>query len=425
MRSERGQRLEPIGLVAGLIALIVLCLSWLTYQSIKTQDLIDRFMDYDVIVIRLVGEIIQLDQTLTGTTRTAAVTGDLKYVARYDDLSERLDAAINEVIRLSPPEVGAVFNSETKQSNDALVAAESKAMNLIKAGRATEAMAILYSEEYKRNKAAYAKGILFLRETMDEVQRRAAEDKDRNATVLLIMIGVLLSSIAGLVFVFVHQIRMHRALEEEKLKSDSLLHNILPRIIANRLKAGEQRIADTFDSVTVLFADIEGFTKMAETIGPHAILEQLNDVFSTMDRLSEKYQLEKIKTIGDAYMVVGGVPLVREDHTEAVADMALEIQAELEGLNRKIGSGIRVRCGMHRGEVIAGVIGLKKFAYDLWGDTVNTASRMESTGVPGKIQCTSDVYDRLKDSYEFEERGVIQVKGKSEMRTFFLIGRKA
>jgi len=117
--------------------------------------------------------------------------------------------------------------------------------------------------------------------------------------------------------------------------------------------------------------------------------------------------------------------LVREDHTEAVADMALEVQAELEGLNRKIGSGIRIRCGMHRGEVIAGVIGLKKFAYDLWGDTVNTASRMESTGVPGRIQCTSDVYDCLKDCYEFEERGVIQVRGKGEMRTFFLIGKKA
>ncbi len=408
-----------------MIALIVLCLSWLTYQAIKTQDLIDRFMDYDAIVIRLVGEIIQLDETLTGTTRTAAETGDLKYVARYDDLSERLDAAIDEVIRLSPPEVGAVFNSETKQANAALVAAENRAMNLIKAGRATEAMAILYSEEYERNKAAYAEGILFLREYMDEVQRRAAEDKDRNATVLLIMTGVLLSSIAGLVFVFVYQIRMHRALEHEKLKSDSLLHNILPRPIANRLKAGEQRIADTFDSVTVLFVDIEGFTKMAETVGPHATLERLNHVFSTMDRLSEKYQLEKIKTIGDAYMVVGGMPLVREDHTEAVADMALEVWAELEGLNRKIGSDIRVRCGMHRGEVIAGVIGLHKFAYDLWGDTVNTASRMESTGVPGKIQCTSDVYDCLKDRYEFEERGVIQVKGKSEMRTFFLIGKNA
>ncbi len=135
-----------------------------------------------------------------------------------------------------------------------------------------------------------------------------------------------------------------------------MLHNILPRPIANRLKAGEQRIADTFDSVTVLFADIEGFTKMSETVGPHTTLERLNHVFSTMDRLSEKYQLEKIKTIGDAYMVVGGMPLVREDHTEAVADMALEIQAKLEGLNRKIGSNIRVRCGMHRGEVIAGVM---------------------------------------------------------------------
>ncbi len=340
-------------------------------------------------------------------------------------MSERLDAAINEVISLSTPEVGTEFYSQTKHANDALVAAETRAINLIKAGRATEALAILNGEEYERNKAVYAEGILFLREYMGEVQRRAAEDKDRNATVLLIMTGVLLSSIAGLVFVFVYQIRMHKALEQEKLRSDSLLHNILPKPIADRLMEGEQRIADTFDSVTVLFSDIEGFTKMSEVIGPHAILERLDDVFSMMDRLSEKYQLEKIKTTGDAYMVVGGMPVTRKDHTEAVADMALKARAELEELNRKTGYEIRVRCGMHRGEVAAGVIGFKKFTYDLWGDTVNTASRMESTGIPGKIQCTSGVYNYLKDSYEFEERGVIQVKGKMEMRTFFLIGKKA
>ena len=214
------------------------------------------------------------------------------------------------------------------------------------------------------------------------------------------------------------------ALRLEQEKSDRLLLNVLPQPIADRLKQDQSIIADTFAEVTVLFADIVGFTQISSQISPPQLVSLLNDIFSTFDRLAEKHGLEKIKTIGDAYMVVGGLPMPRSDHAEAIAQMALDMQQAITDFSDTHKQDFSIRIGINTGPVVAGVIGIKKFIYDLWGDTVNTASRMESHGLPGCIQVTSAIYDILQDKYVFESRGAIEVKGKGEMNTYFLTSLK-
>ena len=218
--------------------------------------------------------------------------------------------------------------------------------------------------------------------------------------------------------------RAEAALELEREKSETLLLNILPAAIANRLKESNQLIADGFESVTILFADVVGFTPMSDGLPPARIVEFLSQVFCRFDLLAEKHGLEKIKTIGDAYMVAGGIPEPRAGHVEAVADMALEMVRVVEDLVTPAGQPLHLRIGIHTGPAIAGVIGLKKFTYDLWGDTVNTASRMESHGLPGRIQVTAETHQLLQNGYAFEERGIIEVKGKGPMAVFLLLGRK-
>lgn len=214
-------------------------------------------------------------------------------------------------------------------------------------------------------------------------------------------------------------------IELERKRTDELLLNVLPPIIAERLKAGETPIAEHFDNVSVLFADIVGFTEIASSRSATEVVDMLNTIFSAFDIFSERYKLEKIKTIGDAYMIVGGVPCPHETHAAAVADMALEMLQTLEILRYTMKVDVRVRIGMNSGSVVAGIIGQKKFSYDLWGDTVNMASRMESHGESDKIHCTEVVYHLLKDEFEFEERGEIDIKGKGIMRTYFLLRRKS
>ncbi|MEM9539568.1 MAG: adenylate/guanylate cyclase domain-containing protein [Cyanobacteria bacterium P01_E01_bin.42] len=212
-------------------------------------------------------------------------------------------------------------------------------------------------------------------------------------------------------------------LAAEQERSEKLLRNILPDSIACRLKHESQTIADSFSDVTVLFADIVGFTEFSARISARELVELLNQIFSRFDRLAEKHGLEKIKTIGDAYMVVAGLPEEREDHAHAIADMAIDMQFALKQFNQHSQYNLNLRIGIHTGEVVAGVIGLKKFAYDLWGDTVNTASRMESHGIPGQIQLSEITYQYLQNQYLFQERGTISVKGKGEMKTYLLIGK--
>jgi class 3 adenylate cyclase len=213
--------------------------------------------------------------------------------------------------------------------------------------------------------------------------------------------------------------------EKERAKSERLLLNVLPAPIAARLRDAETTIADRADAVTVLFADLVGFTTMAASADADDVVNLLNGLFSRFDELAERHGLEKIKTIGDAYMMVGGLPTPRPDHAEAVADMALEMIREIGGRRAGDGPPLELRIGIDTGPVVAGVIGIRRFIYDVWGDTVNTASRMESHGVPGRIQVTERTYAALCDRYAFEERGTIDVRGRGPMRTWFLEGRLA
>jgi len=219
-------------------------------------------------------------------------------------------------------------------------------------------------------------------------------------------------------------VRTRRALQREEEKSERLLLNVLPAPIADRLKRTDGVIADAFPDVTVLFADLVDFTRQSQRIAPERMVQVLNDLFSAFDELARRHGLEKIKTIGDAYMVAGGLPEPRPHHAEAVADMALAIRAEVARRSDPAGEPLAVRIGIDTGPVVAGVIGTQRFIYDLWGDTVNTASRMESQGATGCIQVTDRTYRRLRDGYRLQRRGPIPVKGKGEMVTWFLLGRK-
>ena len=214
------------------------------------------------------------------------------------------------------------------------------------------------------------------------------------------------------------------ALKFQQEQSEKLLLNILPKPIAERLKAKQSTIADSFADVSVLFADIVGFTELSARMSPTELVKRLNVIFSHFDQLAEKYGVEKIKTIGDAYMVVGGLPMPRDDHAEAIAQMALGMQAKIAKLCADTGEKLAIRVGINSGPVVAGVIGVSKFTYDLWGDTVNVAARMEATGNAGRIQVTDVTYELLKDKYLCEKRGVIQVKGKGNMMTYWLLEKK-
>jgi len=214
------------------------------------------------------------------------------------------------------------------------------------------------------------------------------------------------------------------ALIVQQEQSEKLLLNILPKPIAERLKAEQSTIADSFADVSVLFADIVGFTELSARMSPTELVKRLNVIFSHFDQLAEKYGVEKIKTIGDAYMVVGGLPMPRDDHAEAIAQMALGMQAKIAKLCADTGEKLAIRVGINSGPVVAGVIGVSKFTYDLWGDTVNVAARMEATGFAGRIQVTDVTYELLKDKYLLERRGIIQVKGKGNMMTYWLLEKK-
>ena len=210
------------------------------------------------------------------------------------------------------------------------------------------------------------------------------------------------------------------ALNLEQARSERLLLNILPKSIANRLKNNDMRIADSHESVTILFADIVGFTLITASMPPAALVDLLSQLFSRFDRLADQYDLEKIKTIGDGYMVVGGAPLGRDDHAIVVAQLAIEMQQALTTFNAETGKKLQMRIGISSGAVVAGVIGTSKFAYDIWGDPVNMASRMEKTGLPGTIQVSESTYNLIKASHTFEPRGLIEIKGKGEVNTYFL-----
>jgi guanylate cyclase len=216
-----------------------------------------------------------------------------------------------------------------------------------------------------------------------------------------------------------------RQREDAQQKADGLLLNILPPEIAELLKADSRQIAEHFDAASVLFADVVDFTPLSARLSAGEVVGLLDRLFTDFDGLVDRYGLEKIKTIGDAYMVASGVPRRRPDHAHVLAAMALEMLELAATHQRDDGAAIELRIGINSGPVVAGVIGRRKFIYDLWGDAVNTASRMESHGAPGQIQIAEDAYELLKDDFVCEPRGLVEVKGKGALRTWYLTGRKA
>ena len=219
------------------------------------------------------------------------------------------------------------------------------------------------------------------------------------------------------------RVNTHLTMDRLHRENERLLLSILPAAIAARLKSGEAGIADHFPEVSVLFADIVDFTTLSGGMSPEPLVSLLNDLFTQFDELARHHQVEKIKTIGDCYMAVCGVPEKRPDHPAALADMALEMIESLKQFNLTRGTSLRIRIGLNTGPVVAGVIGRSKFIYDLWGDTVNTASRMEATGLPDRVQVTDQMQKALAAQFELEERGEVEVKGKGRMHTWLLVGR--
>lgn len=237
-------------------------------------------------------------------------------------------------------------------------------------------------------------------------------------------LGLLFLVVGFLYFISSNYKKAQIALEDERQKSESLLHNILPVPIADRLKKSRIAIADGFDSVSILFADIVGFTPLSGKMKPAELVSLLNKIFSDFDVLVEENHLEKIKTIGDAFMVAGGLPLPSNTHALQVAKFALEVKKSLAKINLENQQSLMIRIGIHSGPVVAGVIGLSKFSYDVWGDTVNIASRMESHCLPGEIQVSESTYQSLKEKFIFSEKRTIEIKGKGEMATYLLLGEK-
>jgi adenylate cyclase len=214
--------------------------------------------------------------------------------------------------------------------------------------------------------------------------------------------------------------RLHDQVVAEQAKSEQLLLSILPKPIAARMMQGETTIADSHPEITVLVADLVGFTTLSAHIDPEQLVYLMNEVFSAFDVLVERHGLEKIKTIGDAYMVAGGLTVPRPDHAEATAELALELQEEIERLNQQYDTSIRLRIGIATGPVVAGVIGRKKFAFDVWGEAVNFACRLESTGEPGKIHISEPTHERLKDKFQFEKNHNVDAKGHGAQPAYWL-----
>jgi adenylate cyclase len=229
------------------------------------------------------------------------------------------------------------------------------------------------------------------------------------------------AGIGSLTFLALSYFRMQRDAAERR--SERLLLNVLPGPIAVRLRRGEEPIADHLDEISVLFADLAGFTVRSAHESPAATVAVLNEVFSVFDELVRRYGLEKIRTIGDSYMVAAGAPVARPDHTHAICAMALDLRREVVRLNSSHGWDLSFRIGINCGPAVAGIVGREKFHYDLWGDTVNVASRMESHGIADQIQVTEAVYERTKTEFVFQPRGLVDVKGKGPTLTYLLVGR--
>jgi adenylate cyclase len=235
---------------------------------------------------------------------------------------------------------------------------------------------------------------------------------------------IALNVVVGGAVVFTLLAVFARQRQDAQDQAENLLLNILPRSIAEKLKAKPQTIADSFSSASILFADVTDFTPLANNLPPARVVEMLDRLFGHFDTLMERYDLEKIKTIGDCYMAAAGIPVPREDHARALANVGLDMLEAVSPNGAVADLGLGLRIGINSGPVVAGVIGRKRFLYDLWGDAVNIAGRMQTQGTPGRIQVTRSTYELLKDEFVLEPRGTIEIKGKGDMETWYLNGRR-
>jgi guanylate cyclase len=243
-------------------------------------------------------------------------------------------------------------------------------------------------------------------------------------TMLALNVTVGGAVVFGLLVLFVRQREeAEAALRVEQDRAESLLLNILPHSIAERLKGDATTIADQFAAASILFADVVDFTPLSERLQPAEVVGILDHLFTHFDLLADRYGVEKIKTIGDCYMVAAGIPTPRDDHARVMALMALDMREAMRSKDAVGHLGLELRIGLDSGPVVAGVIGRKRFLYDLWGDAVNSASRMESHGTPGQIQVTRAMYELLKDEFELEPRGTVPIKGKGDVETWYLVRR--
>jgi adenylate cyclase len=281
---------------------------------------------------------------------------------------------------------------------------------------------LLHYKESKMNEVVYFQSLEGVRWTVSSHENTARMVGELKRVNKVIVITSFVFAIVLAVPVSFAARRVSRRYEDqilqEQAKSDNLLLNILPEATAIRMKKNEDIIVDHYKTVSVLFCDIVNFTPLSAQIGPVELVKLLNRVFTEFDNLCQTHKIEKIKTIGDGYMAVSGVPEPNYDHAAPLANMALEMLWKIKQVDAKLD----IRIGIHTGDVIAGVIGSKKFSFDLWGDTVNTAARLESHGTPGKIHCSQEYFESLNTTYAFEDCGLVEIKGKGDMHTYFLTG---
>lgn len=279
--------------------------------------------------------------------------------------------------------------------------------------------------EAMRDQFARKKAIISGSESSSGVMREVL-GKRKNGTTFPMQMSICAGKVSGVVkFAFfvrdITESRMHeQLLSEERARADKLLLNVLPHSIAARLKANEKHISDGFDSTTVMFIDIVGFTAMSATMTPTKLVQLLNDLVTPIDRLAQQFRVEKIKTIGDCWMGVSGLYDHFHDHAAVALEFCLAVLKFLEDFNQERKSSLQFRIGVNSGPLVAGVIGQNKFAFDIWGDTVNTASRMESEGLPSRVQMSRSTYELVYQSFKCEERGEIEVKGKGKMTPYLL-----
>ncbi len=442
---RRPNRLVKVTAVATLFLFVPLVV-W----TVDSYRAFNRLIDNEFRLQRLSDRITYLDEVLTMSARMKAATGDRRWSDRYLEHVAELDRTISASIDLTPQTYDSAAAAETDAANEKLIAMEERAFELVESGESEAALELLVSSEYLKQKARYSSGVAERQAAIDtQIEQQIFRYRQRLMVASIVAASMLLLlipawwTVATILQQYLRDLyatrdALHRANEEledrvemrtrelrsERDRSEQLLLNVLPPEIAAQLKIDSRPIADRFDEVTILFADIVGFTNIASSVTPLELVERLNQIFSTFDRLTRFYKLEKIKTIGDAYMVVGGLPTVRVDHAECIADAALAMQHEIDRLNLERERPVQIRIGINTGAVVAGVIGIHKFIYDLWGDAVNVASRMESSGSPGRIQVTENTYEKLKDRYILEERGTIDVKGKGLMKTYWLLAKQ-